>query len=360
MAKKLPTTATEVAECIQDATKALERLELDGLVAQAGMLRARRNAHARAAKQRPERAVRYQAHLAALSANIGAADDRVLARAVEIKSRPASSEGFALSGRTIDDRGAAAPCTTVAVLGRKEELVAWTASDIGGWYALAVDDAQAAVLVQVSDERGTVISKEQLAGVAPGARLRRDFTLPRTKRKGTAPPQSKGGPIDAEEPVGVSHKCKKEREARRAELVKARDAKAEAVETRTSAVAALHQREAELKASRAEAAARVKKVRGLLSRIRTQLRKIDAEMDGLESKQSAEYKALVKRRNARAKKLEQSERELEEAVAHQGGLAETGAKLAAEREAAEVALASAKAELTAAEAELAEFETDTG
>ena len=32
MANKLPTTATEVAECIQDATKAQERLELDGLV----------------------------------------------------------------------------------------------------------------------------------------------------------------------------------------------------------------------------------------------------------------------------------------------------------------------------------------
>jgi len=360
MTKKLPTTATEFAECTQDATKLLERLELDGLVARAGMLRARRNALLRAARKRPERAARYQAQLAAVYADIGEADDRVLDRAVEIKSRPSSSEGFALSGRTVDDRGATVPCTTVAVLGRGDELIAWTASDIGGWYALAVDDAKAVALVQVSDERGTVISKEQLEGVAPGARLRRDFTVPGAKRKGTAPPQSKDGPTKVEEPVGVSHKREKERAARGAELVKVRDAKAEAVQTRKSAVDALDEREAKLEASQDEAAVTVKKVRGQVSRNWTPLRKIDAEMDGHESKQSAEYKALAKQRDARATKLEESERELDEAVAHEGRLAEAGAKLAAEREAAEAALAAAKAELAAAEAELATFETDTG
>ncbi|MCP5060087.1 MAG: hypothetical protein GY937_25575 [bacterium] len=347
MANKLPTTASEVAECIQDAAKAQERLELDGLVARAGMLRARRNALARAAKQRPERAARHRAHLAAVSATIGEADGRVMARAVEIKSRPASSKGFALWGRTVDDRGAAVPCTTVAVLGRKDEVDAWTASDVGGWYALAVDDAEAAALVQVSDERGTVISKGSLKGVGPGARLRRDFTVPAAKTKGTAPPQSKGGPTEVAEPVGVSLKREKELAARRAELVKVRDARAEAVEKLQSAVDALDEREAELKAAKAEAAASVKKVRRKVSRNRTSLRRIDAEMDGYESKRSTKYEALSKRRGASAAKLEALERELDQAVAHEGGLAEAGANLAAEREAAEAALDRAKAELTA-------------
>jgi hypothetical protein len=92
--------------------------------------------------------------------------------------------------------------------------------------------------------------------------------VPGTKKEGTAPPQGKGGPTNVEEPVGVSHKRKKEREARRAELMKVRDAKAETVETRKSAMDALDEREAELKASQAEAGARVKRVRTQVSRSR--------------------------------------------------------------------------------------------
>lgn len=359
MANKLPTTAAEVAEHIQDAAKAVERLELDGLVARTGMLRARRNALARAVKKRPERAARHRAHLAAVAAEIEETDGRVMARAAEIKARPAAAEGFALWGRTVDDRGEGVPCKTVAVLGRKDEVIAWTASEIGGYYALAVDDAEGAALVQVSDERGTVISKEQLEGIAPGARLQRDFTVPAAKTKGTAPPRSKRGPTEGKEPVGVANRREKEREACRAELVKVRDAKVVAVEMRKSAVDALDQREAELKASRDEAAARVKKVRGQVSRSRMQLRKIGAEMDAHEFKGSAEYEALAKQREARAKKLQESKRELDEALTHEAGLAEAGAEPAAEREAAEAALATAKAELAAAEAELAALGTGT-
>lgn len=360
MANKLPNTAAELAEGIQAAIKAKERLELEGLVAQTGMLRARKNALARAAKKRPERAARYEAHLAAVSASIEEADERVLERAFEIKSRPASSEGLALMGRTVDERGVPLPGKTVALLSPKEEVVAWTTSDIGGWYALAVEETKSVALVQVSDERGTVISKEQLEGVAPGARLRRDFALPEAKTKGTAPPQSKSGPTKVEEPAGVARRREMEREVRRAELVKIRDAKAEAVETRKAAVEAVDAREAELKVSRDEVSARVKKVRGQVSRTRTELRKIDAEMNGHESKESAEYDALVKRWEVRTAKLQALESELGEAMAHADGLAKAIAELSAEREALEAALATAQAELAAAEAELAAAGADTG
>lgn len=358
MAKKLPTTATEVAECFQDAAKLHERLELDGLVTMAGMLRARKNALARAVKKRPERSARYQPQLSNVSAGIGEADGRVLDRAVEIKSRPATSVGIALSGRTVDDGGAAVPCTTVAVLGRDDELVAWTVSDVGGYYALAVDDAQAAALVQVSDERGTVISKEPLDGAAPGARLRRDFTVPGVKSKGTAPPQGGRGPTTVKKPVGVSERRKAELEARRGELAKARDARAQAVETRTLAIGALDEREVALKRSREEAAATVKKVRGQVTRNRTLLREIEAKLDSHESRTTPEFKALAKQRDQRAKQLEALEGELGEAETHAGSLTEAGEKLAAEREAAEAALATARLELDAAQREMKALEDE--
>ncbi len=115
----------------------------------------------------------------------------------------------------------------------------------------------------------------------------------------------------------------------------------------------LDAREAELKASQEEVFPRVKKVRGQVSRTRTELRKIDAKIEGHESKESAEYDALVRRREARVAKLQALESELAEAVAHEAGLAKAVADLSAERKAAEAALAKAQAELAAAEAELA-------
>ena len=181
---------------------------------------------------------------------------------------------------------------------------------------------------------------------------------------------SKGGAKKAEKKTGTERtgrqknprrgaqaREEKQHEARRAELEKVRDAKADAVETRKAALERMEAREAELKASQQEASPRVKKVRGQVSRTRTELRKIDAEMDGHESKESAEYDALVRRREARVAKLQALDPELAEAVAQEAGLAKALADLSAERKAAEAALANAQAELAAAEAELAALAT---
>ena len=352
MAIKFRVTPQEMLQYFQEAARVQERLQLSGQLEQAGLLRARRNALARAAQKRPQHAARYQAQLKELHVQIADADERTLRQAMEIKSRPLAKEGGSVSGRTLDSQGAAKSQMTVAILGDKDEVLAWTVSDIGGWYALPIEATEGAAYLQVSDERGTVIAKEPLKQFKPGSILQKDFKLSQVKSKGTAPPQSSVGKRTDETPVGVASKQRAANDLKRAALLKTRDAKADEVKQATAVVAALDERTAALKDSQAEVSASLNKTRAQVNRGKTTLNRLATELK-TQKAGSVAYRKLTTQIATRTEKQKALEAELSSQEANLKTLQVHAKQLAAERKSADTALTRAKTELATAQSELA-------